>query len=374
MEIRALQLKKLRPYYEDLLGVEFKDGLLDLTTQVAFAQKADEPEVKLTELTAALRSLRMDVPGESEPLWRVPLLTVKDTTVDVGKRSVVIGSVETRDGNGYVQREKDGTISYARLIKTRGPESATKQPVKAEQASWTVETKRVVFNRFRIVYEDRSLAAPARIVVSNTTLRGENFSNVEKSRGKATFQATINDKGTLKFAGTVGTRPVAAQLEVDAQGIDVLPFWPYLEDRVHFLLTSGSIGTKGNLVFDASGDGPAKVNYDGSVDIADFATVEKSNASDLLKWKSLNLNAIQFNLEPFQLSIGEINLGDFYSRLILGADGKINLQKLTPQRRGKERRAAAAREDRGTTPEKPAPAGAPTPPARTKPSPSARSI
>ena len=95
LEIRALQLKKLRPYYEDLIGVEFKDGLLDLTTQIAFAQKADEPEVKLSELNAALRSLRMDVPGESEPLWRVPLLTVKDTTVDVGKRSVVIGSVES---------------------------------------------------------------------------------------------------------------------------------------------------------------------------------------------------------------------------------------------------------------------------------------
>ena len=352
LEIRALQLKRLRPYYEDLLGVEFKDGLLDLSTQVAFAQKADEPEVKLTELTAALRSLRMDVPGESEPLWRVPLLTVKDTTVDVGKRSVVIGSVETRDGNGYVQREKDGTISYARLIKTRGPESATKQPVKAEQASWTVETKRVVFNGFRIVYEDRSLAAPARIVVSNTTLRGENFSNVEKSRGKATFQATINDKGTLKFAGTVGTRPVAAQLEIDAQGIDVLPFWPYLEDRVHFLLTSGNIGTKGNLVFDASGAGPAKVNYDGSFDIADFATVEKSNSSDLLKWKSLNLNAVQFNLEPFRLNIGEINLGDFYSRLILGADGKINLQKLTPQTEEKKIDPAAIEKTAGKSPEK----------------------
>jgi hypothetical protein len=319
LDIRALQLKGLRPYYENVIGVEFKDGLLDLATHVAFAQKGDEPEIKLSELNAELRSLRMDVPGESEPLWRIPLLTVKDTTVDVGKRSVVIGSVETRDGNGYVQREKDGTISYARLIKTRAPESATKQPAKTEQAAWTVNTKRVVFNRFRIVYDDRSLAAPARIVVSNTTLRGENFSNVEKSRGKATFQATINDKGTLKFAGTVGTRPVAGQMAVDAQGIDVLPFQPYLADRVNFLLTSGNIGTKGNLVFDGSGDGPAKVNYDGSVDIADFATIEKSNSNDLLKWKLLNLNALQFNLEPFKLSIGEINLGDFYSRLILGA-------------------------------------------------------
>ena len=331
LDIRALQLKGLRPYYQNVIGVEFKDGLLDLTTHVAFAQKGDEPEIKLSELNAELRSLRMDVPGESEPLWRVPLLTVKDTTVDVGKRSVVIGSVETRDGNGYVQREKDGTISYARLIKTRAPESATKQPAKTEQAAWTVNTKQVVFNRFRIVYDDRSLATPARIVVSNTTLRGENFSNVEKSRGKVTFQAAINDKGTLKFAGTVGTRPVAGQMAVDAQGIDVLPFQPYLADRVNFLLTSGNIGTKGNLVFDSSGDGPAKVNYDGSVDIADFATIEKSNSNDLLKWKLLNLNALQFNLEPFKLSIGEINLGDFYSRLILGADGKMNLQKLTPQ-------------------------------------------
>jgi hypothetical protein len=33
-----------------------------------------------------------------------------------------------------------------------------------------------------------------------------------------------------------------------------------------------------------------------------------------------------------QLRINEINLADFYSRLILGADGKMNLQKLTPQK------------------------------------------
>ncbi len=360
LEVHALQLKKLRPYYGDLIGVEFKGGLLDLTTQIAFAQKADEPEIKLSELNAALRTLRMDVPGESEPLWRVPLLTVKDTTVDVGKRSVIIGSVEARDGNGYVQREKDGRISYARLLKTRGPESATKQPVKAEQASWTVQTKRVVFNRFRIVYDDRSLAKPARIVVSNTTLRGENFSNVEKSRGKATFQATINDSGTLKFTGTVGTRPVGARLAVDAQGIDILPFQPYLEDRVNFLFTSGNIGTKGNLNFDGSGEGSARVNYDGSVDITDFATIEKSNSNDLLKWKSLNLNALQFNLEPFKLNIGEINLGDFYSRLILGADGKMNLQKLTPESEEKkdepppEKTTVKAPEAKA--PDKPAPA------------------
>jgi hypothetical protein len=332
LAIDGLQLKGLRPYYENVIGVEFKDGFLDLTTQIAFAQNSEEPDVKLTDLNVALRSLRMDVPGETEPLWRVPLLALKDATVDIGKRSVVIGSLESRDGSGFVQREQDGTISYARLIKTRAAENETKPPVNKETASWSVETKRAALSRFRIVFEDRSLAAPARIVVSNLSVRGENFSNVQNSRGKATLQATINDKGTLKVAGPVGTRPVAARLDVEAQGIDVVPFRPYLADQVNFLLASGMIGTQGNLVFDAGGNGPAKINYDGSVQILDFATVEKSDAQDLLKWKSLALDGIQFNLEPFRLRIGEINLTDFYSRLILGADGKINLQKLTIQK------------------------------------------
>jgi uncharacterized protein DUF748 len=159
----------------------------------------------------------------------------------------------------------------------------------------------------------------------------------------------------LKVAGPVGTRPVAGRLDVEAQAIDVVPFRPYLAEQVNFLLTSGMIGTKGNLVFDTTGDGPAKINYDGSVDIADFATVEKDNAQDLLKWKSLNLNAIQFSLEPFQLRIGEINLGDFYSRLILGADGKMNLQNLTAQKDEKKNDAPPQDKTASKPAEKPAP-------------------
>jgi len=358
LAIAGLQLKGLRPYYENVIGVEFKDGLLDLATQIAFAQNGEEPDVKLSDLNAALRSLRMDVPGEAEPLWRVPLLALKDATVDISKRSVVIGSLESRDGSGFIQREQDGTISYARLIKTRAAESETKPPVKKETASWSVETKRVTLSRFRVVFADRSLAEPARIVVSNLSVRGENFSNVQNSRGKATLQATINDKGTLKVAGPVGTRPVAGRLDVETQGIDVVPFRPYLADQFNFLLTSGMIGSKGNLVFDTGGDGPAKINYDGSVQILDFAIVEKSDAEDLLKWQSLALGAIQFNLEPFQLRIGEVYLADFYSRLILGADGKINLQKLTVQKEEKKSDAPAQEKAVAKPADKPPPAPA----------------
>src|SRR4029453_8334223 len=60
IEMKSLQLKGLRPYYESVLGVEITDGLLDLATRFAVAQKDDKKlETKLSELNAALKSLRL---------------------------------------------------------------------------------------------------------------------------------------------------------------------------------------------------------------------------------------------------------------------------------------------------------------------------
>ena len=333
IEVKSLQLKGLRPYYESVVGVEITEGLLDLATRFAVAEKEDKRlETKLDELNAALRSLRLDVPGDREPLWRAPLLAIKDTTVDVEKKSIVIGSFESRDGNGSIRRDPDGTINYARLIKTQAGASDVKKPEKEDAAEWAVEVKRSALDRFRVTFEDRMLSPPARMTVSAVSLRGENHSNAKNARAKVRAQATINNKGKLRLAGTLGIRPLGGRLNVDAQGIEVVPFQPYLEDQVNFSLTSGAVGSKGILTIDAGTDGAPKVNYEGSVQVVDFASVEKDASQDLLKWKSLDLGGIQFALQPMQLRIDEVNLTEFYSRLILGADGKLNLQKLAVQK------------------------------------------
>ena len=192
--------------------------------------------------------------------------------------------------------------------------------------------KRMALDRFRIVFEDRMLSTPARTTVSGITVRGENISNAKNSRGKARIQAVINNKGTVRLAGTLGTRPVAARLNVEARGIEVVPFQPYLADQINLSLTGGAVSSKGVLAVDTSGDGGAKVNYEGSVQVADFASVDKNASQDLLKWKSLDLSGIQFALQPMQIRINEITLAEFYARMILGADGRLNLQNLTAQK------------------------------------------
>lgn len=333
LDIQGLRAAALSPYYQDALAAEVKDGALDLATQYSFEDKAGQPDIKLTGLNANLRNFRMELAGQPEPLWRAASLAIKDGSVDVAKKSIVIGLLEGKDGNGYIQRDKDGSVNFAKIAKPAAPGTAAPAAPKAQSGNdeWKIEAKQIALERFRVNVDDRGVATPAKLNLSELSLRATDFSTVKNRPAKVTLRGKVNNKGALVLTGTAMANPVTANLTVEGQGIELLPFQPYLENQVNFLLTGGQVATKGNLVFDASGAGPAKVNYDGTVEIADFATIEKANSQDLLKWKSLSLNAIQFSLDPFKLHIGEINLGDFYSRLILGADGKINLSKLAAQ-------------------------------------------
>ena len=334
LDIEGLKPGALRPYYQDAVAAEVKDGSFDLSTQYSFESKDGQSEIKLNDLSANLRALRLELAGQPEPLWRVGSLAIKDGTVDLTKKTIVIGSLEGKDGNGYIQRDTDGKLNLARIARAQAPVPSSAPPAKTTTTGgeWRIDTKQIRLDRFRINVDDRTHATPAKISVSDLSVRGENFSTAKNQRGKATIRARVNNKGTLSLVGSAMANPVNAKFLVDAQGLDLLPFQPYFEDQVNFLLTGGSAGTKGELTFDAGGNGPAKLNYQGALQVADFATVEKDGQQDLLKWKSLGFDGLQFDLEPFQLRIGEITLAEFYSRLILGADGKINLQKLTIQK------------------------------------------
>ena len=77
----------------------------------------------------------------------------------------------------------------------------------------------MALDRFRIIFEDRMLSPPARMTVSALSVRGENISNAKNSRGKVTdpsHRSTIKER--YELAGTLGTRPVAGRLNVDARG------------------------------------------------------------------------------------------------------------------------------------------------------------
>jgi uncharacterized protein involved in outer membrane biogenesis len=331
LSIEGLNVGALRPYYETALAAEIKEGRLDLATQYSFeSREGASPEIKLTDLSANLREFRLDLAGQSEPVWRIASLALKDAAIDVSKKIIVLGNIAGTEGSGYIQRDTKG-LNLARIAKASSEPPAA-APAKTNDALWRVDLKQLLFERFRIRINDQSNATPVKIDLADISLRADNFSTAKNQRGKTTVRARINNKGLMRLVGTASLDPISARFAVDARDIDVTPYQPYLTDKVNLLLTGGRIGTKGELTYETGGEGVSKINYNGSARVGDFSSVEQDNNQDLLKWKSLALDGLQYSSEPFELRIGEITLADFYSRLILGADGKVNLQKLTAER------------------------------------------
>jgi uncharacterized protein involved in outer membrane biogenesis len=358
LAIEKLQPAALKPYYADALAGDVREGSLDLTAHYAFTEKNGGVDVKLSDVSGTLRGFRLDLPGESEPLWRIPLFSIKDAALDLANRAVTIGVVEAHDGIGYVRREKDGSLIYQRLLRPNATRASDTAGQKNKEEPWKIESKQVAFDRFRLSFDDRTPARPARTDLSNISLRARNISTAKNQRARINAQLTVNNKGLLKISGSATSEPITGNFDIDAQNVDLLGFRPYIENQINFLLTGGSVSSKAKLVIDGSGSGPMKIKYEGNAQLADFYSLESDGAQDLLRWKSLNLDGVQFANSPMLLQINGIQLADFYARLILAPDGTTNLQHLTvPSSAGPEQAPAQKNDEKA----QPAAATAPAP-------------
>ncbi len=133
-------------------------------------------------------------------------------------------------------------------------------------------------------------------------------------------------------------------VKVETLAIPLMPFEPYLGQFLNVSRQPWPGSSKGEATakLDTSG---LKAAYKGSFTLGDFLAVDKANSADFLKWKSLYFGGIDFKLEPMAVNIGEIALSDFYSRLILNKDGKLNVADIVKKPEGKAEPVVEAKAD-----------------------------
>ncbi len=321
--VRAFRLADLFPYYESVLNLRVDGGTLDLDARVELT--AIEPlALQVADIEAAIRGLKLAVANEKAPQWTLALAEVRGGTVDVGRQRISLREVSVRDGTGNLRRDSDGTINVNRLFRTT---VQTGRAAPAADAGWVVEADLLRLARLRVSYADLALPTPFKTVLAPIDGTYRNFSNARDSRGRIDVRATVDGRGRVGIAGDVSTNPVAGNVRVDARDLALAPLQAFIDEQVNLSVTGGALRAVGRLDFDLAGPQP-KGGFDGEVEIVDFASVDKPRQGSLLQWKSLRLGGVRVALQPLQAAVGEVTLADFYSRLILNADGTLNVQNL----------------------------------------------
>jgi hypothetical protein len=332
----TLSIKGLRPanyasYYRDAVLLDVEDGQLALSTGYRFELPAQgEPKITTADFAATLNALKLRKRDAKDDFLKIGSISVKGLDADVAKRTLQLAELRTRDARLLAMRGKDGVVDLTQLVpaQTAGSGDAPAPTRAPSSPPWSFTVRRIVVDRYGVVFEDQMPVEPVVHTIAPINLKVDNLSNRADSKAKVALDLKVNQTGSLQASGQTGINPVGGQLDLLVQDLDLVPLQPYFQDRVNVVVGSGVIGTKGTLRFDVPAGGSPKLAFAGDLTVADFASVDKQNVEDLLKWNSLFVSGINAVTEPFSLEIREVALSDFYSRIIIYPDGRLNLQDI----------------------------------------------
>jgi len=218
---------------------------------------------------------------------------------------------------------KDGFLGVEAVIKVAQQGNATQ-----------VAATDVKVDLSDLAAQDESQKPPVDLAIKQLSLTAERVA-LDGTPSPFTMQATgVQGDGSVALQGSLTTQPLALQTSVDLQGLNLVTLAPYVASSLNATVRSLVIGAKGDATFTAAaGNAPMKARWQGGVDVTDLHLADRVNRDDFLRWKSLDLSGMQVTVDGdrFAANLGDITLDDFYGRIVLSAEGRLNVMDLVAE-------------------------------------------
>lgn len=344
LQIAALQPQRLRPYFAPVFAAGLEDTLLDAKLPYQLTWPEAGVNLVLANASVHLRNLQMKLPKEKDSSIAAKDVTLDGIQFDLVKKIAMLDGIAINAANIKIKRNAKGDIDLMEMLAndrhaTKNSTAKVGAPVK--QDAWQAALKKLKIEQSDIQFSDAKVALqnggkPAVQQLSSVDLTLENIALMPEAAistpSPLTLKLKHNKRGNLDVSGALTLRPLGVNLNIDSKKLAVSAFQPYFADQINAVFTDGNLSTKGKLMVQLPEHRPLRASYTGSINLADMHMVDKINGDDFMRWKSLYIGNIntQINTQknPVAVSLGNIALSDFYARVIVNADGHLNLQDI----------------------------------------------
>jgi hypothetical protein len=347
-------------------------GALGLTLnvgQLAFKQLA-----LLGEANAARAVPRRGRPRADDlppgTLAGIDALRLEGGKLDLSGRSVSVDTVTVQAPRLCIARDRNGRWMFEDWLVKPAPEQQSQASGNAPP--WAVRVGRVALAGGAIGWSDRqSATAAVDVTLSQLTLDARDFDLGGRTPMPLELSALLapqrGEPGKLSWRGKVGWSPiVSAQGEVNAERLPLQAFEPYVADRLNIHILRADTSFKGKVDYAQQSQGP-RLRVAGDARIEELSTTSSPGSAaandapphaadapaapqnskaalapdagasfgglgeELLSWKQLRVAGLRVQLDPGQspqVAVKDSQLSDFYARIIVHPNGRINLQDL----------------------------------------------
>ena len=385
----AIKLEQLPlPFVQPYIAAYFKpqvSAMLHTDAELSWSEAGVVAHVN--ELTAD----KLQVQDKQAPV-KVEQIKLTGANVDLAAQQVLVESIAVQKPQLAALRDAQGHWMYERWLPAAGKQAKPAKPQGKTAAAkpWSVKLAALAVDGGAIQFKDEApvqgqAAQAVQLDVSALRVRLGAFEPLATKAAPTPLEVSAQlgtgrrvQAGSLSFKGQFGLTPVSANGQLQAKAVPLHAFEPYFGHKLNVDLVRADGNFKGKLNYLAHAKGP-QVAVQGDVELNDLrvrstlaapvkeetdkpstakgaltavlndSTADRAKAmaartgrgigDDLLAWKTLAVRGLDLNMQPAQplrVSVRETALSDFFARVIVQRNGRINLQDIVKSEKSEQ--------------------------------------
>jgi outer membrane protein OmpA-like peptidoglycan-associated protein len=329
-EIAGTRISHYWEHIKDFVSFQIISGTMGVSGDYAVEIVDGQLNARLENGAFELEDFRLAEKGKKEVLIALPTFAMEGIGADLQAREINVESIQTANARIRSWLAADGSFTpqnlfLADLEKLMEKKAADQPDTQTPTAQpWHLNLKKMAVKDWSLVFEDRTLAHPAEILIDDIDVVVGNLSNQKDARATVEVAMQINRAGEVRANGTAAIDPLQADLKVVAEKIALNPFQPYVDEAVKAQIAAGTISSTGRIRYRGR-DAQPQIQFEGdfSVDALELQDrVQKENFFTLAHFKA---GGIALELLPNKLHTSRVLIERAAARVTIDQNGMVNV-------------------------------------------------
>ena len=286
-------------------------------------RQAENGQLTFTVPSASIAATDLVIqPSDLDQDWvRVRSLELQGIQAEWPARRASLERIRVVAPEIAARRLSDGTVDWASRLAAMQPDSAAP----ADTAPpWAITVASVDIEEGSVRVTDESAQPAAAFALTSISARAAPVGTDSTVSTALEFSATTGAGGSIGAKGQVVRAPLAADLDLTAEGLDLRQLRPYLGANPPAILEGGRMAAAGKLVVR---DARPRSTFTGRAAITGFA-LNDTTGDSLIAWRAMRLERIRFTREPTLLRINRVVFERPFARIAIARDKTVNLMPL----------------------------------------------
>ena len=314
---------------------------------------AEQVTLAVTDGKLGADAIRLRLPDDDVPVVVVGRIAAEGLRFGLAERRVTVAQTSLSGADVRLVRDAQGRFNLSALAGVRppGPEPvAGSPPASSTTASsttassptgsgppvaatapgaWTVLIDRLDLGDNAVSWQDLATPVPVSVPLTRIAGRIDGIGTDLSSAVRVDLRAVAGDGGEIAARGSVIAAPPSADLALQLARIALAPFDPYLAGRVNVSVDDGAVSSDGQLRYEGE-----RLRFTGQIGVDGVRSHQRDGSGEILRWGTLALDAIDVDISAAapgpadRITIGSIALADFFAKVELNEQGRVNLQDI----------------------------------------------